>query len=78
VVEGTAGNTGIGIAHICNARGYKCVIYMPDTQSEEKITMLRVLNAEVRAVPAVPFTDPRNYNHQARDFAASLENGEIM
>lgn len=70
VVEGTAGNTGIGLAHICNARGYKCVIYMPDTQSHEKMDLLRTLGADVRAVPAVPITDPKNYNHQARDFAA--------
>lgn len=75
MVEGTAGNTGIGLAHVCNARGYKCVIYMPDTQSEEKKTLLRMLGAEVRPVPAVPFTDPKNYNHQARDHAASIQNG---
>ena len=51
VVEGTAGNTGIGLAHMCNARGYKCVIYMPDTQSQEKIALLRGLGAEVRRPP---------------------------
>jgi cysteine synthase A len=50
VVEGTAGNTGIGLAHICRARGYRCVIYMPNTQSQEKIDLLRMLGAEVRAV----------------------------
>ena len=49
VVEGTAGNTGIGLAHVCNARGYPCVIYMPDTQSQEKIDLLQALGAEVRA-----------------------------
>ena len=48
-MEGTAGNTGIGLAHVCNARGYKCIIYMPDTQSQEKIDLLRVLGAEVGA-----------------------------
>jgi len=69
VVEGTAGNTGIGLAHVCRARGYQCVIYMPDTQSQEKIDLLRMLGAEVRAVPAVPYDDARNYNHQARDYA---------
>ncbi|KAH9046051.1 tryptophan synthase beta subunit-like PLP-dependent enzyme [Lactarius hengduanensis] len=69
VVEGTAGNTGIGLAHVCRARGYRCVIYMPDTQSQEKIDLLRMLGAEVRAVPAVPYDDARNYNHQARDYA---------
>ena len=61
VVEGTAGNTGIGLAHICNAKGYKCVIVIPDTQSQEKMDALRVLGAEVRAVPAVPYKDPNNY-----------------
>eukprot|EP00045_Choanoeca_perplexa_P006020 m.50432 g.50432 ORF g.50432 m.50432 type:complete len:361 (-) comp13421_c0_seq1:84-1166(-) len=74
VVEGTAGNTGIGLAHICNAKGYQCVIYMPDTQSQEKIDTLRTLGADVRPVPAVAFTDPMNYNHQAKRFAESLEN----
>jgi cysteine synthase A len=69
VVEGTAGNTGIGLAHVCRARGYQCVIYMPDTQSQEKIDLLRMLGAEVRAVRAVPYDDARNYNHQARDYA---------
>jgi cysteine synthase A len=69
VVEGTAGNTGIGLAHVCAAKGYRCVIYMPDTQAREKSELLRSLGAEVRQVPAVPFDDPRNYNHQARAFA---------
>ncbi|KAI9209597.1 tryptophan synthase beta subunit-like PLP-dependent enzyme [Polychytrium aggregatum] len=69
VVEGTAGNTGIGLAHVCRSRGYKCVIYMPNTQSQEKIDLLKMLGADVRAVPAVPFTDPANYNHQAKAFA---------
>src|SRR2546423_9786920 len=48
VVEGTAGNTGIGLAHICSARGYRCVIIIPETQSQEKMELLRVLGAEVR------------------------------
>ncbi|WFD32148.1 dual-specificity kinase [Malassezia sp. CBS 17886] len=74
VVEGTAGNTGIGLAHVCRARGYKCVIYMPDTQSDEKINLLRMLGAEVHPVPAVPFDNPDNYNHQARRHAENLEN----
>ena len=51
VVEGTAGNTGIGLAHVCNSRGYDCVIYMPDNQSKEKVDLLRTLGAEVRVVP---------------------------
>eukprot|EP00128_Syssomonas_multiformis_P008801 Colp12_sorted_trinity150504_noHs@28217 len=74
IVEGTAGNTGIGLAHICNAKGYKCVIYMPNTQSKEKIDLLRLLGADVRPVPAVAFTDPNNYNHQAKRFAESIPN----
>jgi len=69
VVEGTAGNTGIGLAHVCRAKGYRCVIYMPDTQSQEKIDLLRMLGADVRPVPAVPYEDARNYNHQAAEFA---------
>lgn len=74
VVEGTAGNTGIGLAHVCRARGYKCVIFMPNTQSQEKIDLLRMLGAEVYPVPAVAYENPQNYNHQARDFAKSLPN----
>ncbi|KAL1914219.1 uncharacterized protein VTP21DRAFT_9672 [Calcarisporiella thermophila] len=74
VVEGTAGNTGIGLAHVCRSKGYKCVIYMPNTQSQEKIDLLRMLGAEVYPVPAVPFEDPQNYNHQARRHAESLDN----
>ncbi len=73
VVEGTAGNTGIGLAHICNARGYPCVIYMPDNQSPEKVDILRTLGAEVRVVPTVPYRDETNYQKQAGRFAASLE-----
>ena len=61
VVEGTAGNTGIGLAHICNAKGYKCLIIIPETQSQEKMDLLRTLGAEVRPVPAVPYKDPNNY-----------------
>ncbi|MCP9819972.1 cysteine synthase A [Synechococcus sp. Cruz-9H2] len=61
VVEGTAGNTGIGLTHICNARGYRSLIVIPDTQSAEKIGLLRSLGAEVRTVPAVPYRDPNNY-----------------
>ena len=75
VVEGTAGNTGIGLAHICNARGYPCVIYMPDNQSPEKVDILRTLGAEVRVVPTVPYRDEMNYQKQAGRFAAGLSNG---
>ena len=73
VVEGTAGNTGIGIAHICNARGYSCVIYMPDNQSREKIEILETLGAEVRVVPTVPYTNEMNYQKQAGRYAQSLK-----
>ncbi|ODA80013.1 hypothetical protein RJ55_02971 [Drechmeria coniospora] len=74
VVEGTAGNTGIGLAHVCRSRGYKLVIYMPDTQSQGKIDLLRLLGAEVYPVPAVAFDNAENYNHQARRHAERLEN----
>lgn len=74
VVEGTAGNTGIGLAHVCRARGYNCVIYMPNTQLPNKIETLRLLGAEVHPVPAVAFADPMNYNHQAKRHAESMEN----
>ncbi|KAI8150223.1 cysteine synthase [Fennellomyces sp. T-0311] len=74
VVEGTAGNTGIGLAHVCRAKGYKCVIYMPNTQSQEKIDLLRMLGAEVHPVPAVAFDNPQNYNHQAKRHADELDN----
>ncbi len=75
VVEGTAGNTGIGIVHVCNARGYKTVIYMPDNQSKEKVDILRTLGAEVRVVKAVPYADDMNYQKQAGRYAASIEGG---
>lgn len=74
VVEGTAGNTGIGLAHICNAKGYKCLIVIPDTQSQEKIDALRTLGAEVRPVPAVPYKDPNNYVKLSGRLAAEMEN----
>lgn len=74
VVEGTAGNTGIGLAHICNAKGYKCLIIIPDTQSQEKIDLLRTLGAEVRTVPAVPYKDPNNYVKLSGRIAAEMDN----
>jgi len=74
VVEGTAGNTGIGLAHICSARGYRCVIIIPETQSREKMELLRVLGAEVRPVPAVPYRDPNNYVKIAARVAAETQN----
>ncbi|CEJ43198.1 Pyridoxal-5'-phosphate-dependent enzyme, beta sub unit [Umezakia ovalisporum] len=74
VVEGTAGNTGIGLAHICNAKGYKCLIIIPNTQSQEKIDALTTLGAEVRPVPAVPYKDPNNYVKLSGRIAAELDN----
>jgi cysteine synthase A len=74
VVEGTAGNTGIGIAHICNARGYRCVIVMPDNQSPEKYRLIEALGAEVRKVPAVPYSNPNQYQHVARRTAEEMPN----
>jgi cysteine synthase A len=72
VVEGTAGNTGIGLALVGNARGYRTVITMPDTQSQEKKDMLRLCGAEVREIPAVPFKNPNHYVHTAERLAQEL------
>ena len=74
VVEGTAGNTGIGLAHVCNARGYRCVIVMPDNQSPEKYRLLEMLGAEVHRVPAVPYSNPNQYQKVAQRLAAALPN----
>ncbi|HIK30846.1 MAG TPA: cysteine synthase A [Oscillatoriales cyanobacterium M59_W2019_021] len=74
VVEGTAGNTGIGLTHICNARGYKCLIIIPETQSQEKMDALRTLGAEVRPVPAVPYKDPNNYVKLSGRIASEMDN----
>src|SRR5271154_6803023 len=72
VVEGTAGNTGIGLAHVCNARGYKCVIVMPDNQAAEKYQIIEALGAELRRVPAVPYSDPNQYQKVAGRLAEEL------
>ncbi len=74
VVEGTAGNTGIGMAHVCNARGYRCVIVMPDNQSPEKYRLIEALGAEVRKVKAVPYSDQNQYQHVAGRLANELPN----
>ena len=74
VVEGTAGNTGIGLAHVCNARGYRCIIVIPETQSPEKLDLLRALGAEVRPVPAVPYKDPNNFQKIAGRLANEMDN----
>jgi cysteine synthase A len=72
VVEGTAGNTGIGLAHVCNARGYRCVIVMPDNQAAEKYQIIGALGVELRKVPAVPYSNPNQYQKVAGRLAEEL------
>nr|WP_294544170.1 cysteine synthase A [uncultured Rhodopila sp.] len=72
VVEGTAGNTGIGLTLVGNAGGYRSVIVMPETQSQEKIDFLRMIGADLRLVPAKPYRDPGNYVHVSRRLAEEL------
>jgi cysteine synthase A len=76
IVEGTAGNTGIGLALVGNARGYRTVIVIPETQSQEKKDMLRLCGAELREVPAVPYKDPNNYVHVSGRLAEELNASE--
>jgi cysteine synthase A len=76
VVEGTAGNTGIGLALVGNARGHHTIIVIPDTQSQEKKDMLRLCGAELIEVPAVPYSNPNNYQHVARRLAEQLRQHE--
>ncbi len=81
IVEGTAGNTGIGLALVANARGYRTVIVMPETQSQEKKDVLRLCGADLRLVPAAPYTNPDNYirysGRLAEELAKSEPNGAI-
>jgi cysteine synthase A len=81
IVEGTAGNTGIGLALVGNARGYRTVIVMPETQSQEKKDMLRLCGADLRLVPAAPYSNPNNYvrysGKLAEEIAATEANGAI-
>ena len=81
IVEGTAGNTGIGLALVGNARGYKTLIVIPETQSQEKKDMIRLAGAELKEVPAVPYKDPNNYvklsGRLAEELASSNPNGVI-
>tara|TARA_R110002110_G_scaffold64680_16_gene178842 strand:- start:876 stop:1877 length:1002 start_codon:yes stop_codon:yes gene_type:complete len=81
IVEGTAGNTGIGLALVGNSRGYRTVIVIPETQSQEKKDFLRLVGADLREVPAVPYKDPNNYVHVsqrlAEELAATEPNGAI-
>ena len=72
IVEGTAGNTGIGLTLVANARGYRSVIVVPETQSREKIDFLRMIGADLRLVPAKPFRDPGNYVHVSRRLAEEM------
>ena len=76
VVESTAGNTGIGLALVANARGYRTLIVIPETQSQEKKDMLRLCGAELVEVPAVPYSNPNNYQHVGRRLADELRKGE--
>ncbi len=76
VVESTAGNTGIGLALVANARGYRTLIVIPETQSQEKKDMLRLCGAELVEVPAVPYSNPNNYQHVGRRLAESLKKNE--
>src|SRR5262245_47395102 len=76
VVEGTAGNTGIGLALVANARGYRTLIVIPDTQSQEKKDMLRLCGAELIEVPALPYSNPNNYQHVAKRLAQQLRQSE--
>ena len=81
IVEGTAGNTGIGLALVANSRGYRTVIVIPETQTQEKKDMLRLCGADLREVPAVPYRDPNNYVHfsgrLAEELAKTEPNGAI-
>lgn len=76
IVEGTAGNTGIGLALVGNSRGYRTVIVMPETQSQEKKDMLRLCGVDLRLVPALPFKDPGNYIRTSERLAAELATHE--
>src|ERR1700712_3720901 len=76
VVEATAGNTGIGLALVANARGYRTLIVIPETQSQEKKDMLRLCGAELVEVPAVPYSNQNNYQHVGRRLADQLKQTE--
>ena len=76
IVEGTAGNTGIGLALVADARGYRTLIVIPETQSQEKKDMLRLCGAELKEVPAAPYRDPNNYVHVAKRTAEALAETE--
>ncbi len=76
VVEGTAGNTGIGISHVCNALGYRALIVMPDNQSQEKKDAIKLTGAELKEVPPAPYSDQNNYIHVSKRIAEDLNRSE--
>src|SRR3982750_1683580 len=76
VVEATAGNTGIGLALVAGARGYRTIIVIPETQSQEKKDVLRLFGAELVEVPALPYSNPNNYQHVGRRLADELRKTE--
>ena len=76
VVESTAGNTGIGLALVANSRGYRTIIVIPETQSQEKKDMLRLCGAELVEVPALPYSNPNNYQHVGKRLADELRKTE--
>src|ERR1700704_4232102 len=76
IVEGTAGNTGIGLALVANARGYRTVIVIPNTQSQEKKDVLRLCGAELVEVPALPYSNPNSYQHVGKRLADQLRKSE--
>jgi cysteine synthase len=76
VVESTAGNTGIGLALVAGARGYRTLIVIPDTQSQEKKDMLRLCGAELLEVPALPYSNPNNYQHVGKRLAEQIKSTE--
>jgi len=76
IVEGTAGNTGIGLALVANSRGYRTLILMPDSQTQEKKDAIRLCGAELREIPAVPYRNPNNYVHVAERTAKELAESE--
>jgi len=76
IVEGTAGNTGIGLSVVANAKGYRTLIVMPETQSQEKIDTLRILGAGLKLVPAAPYSSPDNFQKVAKRLAEELSASE--
>ncbi len=76
IVEGTAGNTGIGLSVVANAKGYRTLIVMPETQSQEKIDTLKVLGAGLKLVPAAPYSNPNNFQHVAKRLAEEFSTTE--